>query len=268
MFFSRDCRRTKVLLWDVAVGSAADSDKARAEAHLAHCEACRAELESYRNTAILIASYRQQPVPVSHLGWRDVERRVSADPTKSIGWARRPSSAVALQFGLGGGALAVTTLLVMLVMQANMNPSTAHSGSSAAESPGIAGVTHSDSGGLTGAETAGVNSMLSTSLVQIPKFPEGAAGTLRSARPQTGHSAVRLANLAPIVRSKPSTRPQSAGTDDELDGAGQRQALRPEYVLASASSGSEDDQNRRYVIDVVSPSSSSSTDASEESHPW
>ena len=83
MFFTSDCRQVRDLLWDLASDTVIGSDRERVEAHVARCETCRTELEAYRNTISLMAEFKQDPLPESRLGWRDVERRVIAQGSGS-----------------------------------------------------------------------------------------------------------------------------------------------------------------------------------------
>jgi hypothetical protein len=266
MFFTSDCRRVRDLLWDLASGTVSGGEGERAEAHVAGCEACRNELESYRNTISLMAEYKHDAVPQSQLGWRDVERRVASQRSDSVGWAKRPL----MQFAMGGGSLALATAFVMFVMQANMNPPGVRAPANSVQSQGKAAVGAGNDvvSAPRPVDFSAMTGMLA--IMQMPPVDDSSVTAIKTAQPHGGHALfAHIGAVNPTPRRSASSAPQTAGNDVNIDGGSPVQALRPDYVLASASSGNDDDQNRRYVIDVVSNSgSSAAAEGSEESHPW
>ena len=260
MLFSSECRQVRNLLWDLASGTISGSERERAEAHVARCGTCRIELESYRKTISMMGEYKRDAVPASQLGWRDFQHRVASQGCDARGWTQRPL----IQFAMGGGSLALATALVMFVMQANTNPPGAKT------SPAIVKEVPADSVAAPGSgdflAMVGVPSM--TAMPSVPDVPEA---PLRSAQPHVHRGPGRVFSNATNL-TKAASAPQLTANDTiavNVDGGGPVQPLRPEYVLASASSGNDEDQNRHYVIDVVSNTrTSGGSEVSEESHPW
>jgi hypothetical protein len=259
MFFTSDCRQVRNLLWDLASGALTGSDCEHAEAHLARCAACRSEYESYRKTISLMSEYKRDAVPASRLGWRDVERRVASQGSGARSWAKRP----VFQIAMGGGSLALATLFVMSVMQANMNPVVVNSPVQ------IAKVSPNDSVSAPGPVDFPVMAGM-PALMEMPRVNDPSVTPIRSASPRAERALKRVSRIVRNNRTS-SSEPQVVSNDASavnVDGGSPVPRLSPQYVLASASSGNDDDQNRHYVMDVVSTSRSSGSDSAEESHPW
>lgn len=262
MFFTSDCSQVRKLLWELASGTVTGSVYEHAEAHLARCEACRSELDSYQNTISLMTGYKRDAVPVSRLGWRDIERRVASQESGARGWTKP----LMMRLAMGGGSLALATVFVMFVMQVNMNPRGVHTPLSITQPNG----NDSPTDLVSAPEPVDFHAMAGMlAFTEMPPIDDAAIAPLRPAPPHVGYRLVVRSGSAPSNARGPSSALLVAANEMNVDGGSPVQPLRPDYVLASASSGNDDDQNRRYIIDVVAASGpSSASDGSEESHPW
>lgn len=105
----------KLLAW-YANGTLTESETARVEVHLAHCEECRADLAAERAIGGGIAG---QSLDVEH-GWADMQRRIAAAsaPRRPAWYARR------VPVGWVLGMQAAAAALIVVVFLPGRTPST------------------------------------------------------------------------------------------------------------------------------------------------
>ncbi len=108
-----DCRQWRESLGAYALGQLADEDRARVEAHLQGCPACKAESESLTAVAQLLphadpAHFGPAPQPPAELG-----RRIAAT-IGSEQKAKRRQRRLRFGFGLGGAAAAAATAVLAI----------------------------------------------------------------------------------------------------------------------------------------------------------
>ncbi len=282
MLFANECGAVRDLLWDLAAGNLSKTDQERANLHLSACKNCSADLEEYRNAISLMGIYKSQAVPASLLSWRDFENRVATAPFGVRSVSNKLTGAFRfapmLRLMAGGGILAVGALAIFIVIQ-NHNIS---AGLDDSNRP-LLNVTKNPRVHFPVLDNFGsdIDSLAGTvdESIKLPGNDVADIPHVRSAQPQKlSLASARVSASASVSVRSTSSRRASAGrmsassvqiatADVNVDGDTPRQVLRPDYVMASASSGNDYEQNRHYEIDVVS-SSSGGSDASEETHPW
>ena len=159
----------------------------------------------------------------------------------------------------------LATVFVMFVMQANMNPTHISSPS------GVEKLVAEQPGKKLDSKSESVDFPAEAGMLAVMAMPAVSDSSNIEARPTPAHDDRRLvhSNLRLATTRIITSSPQAPANDVNVDGGSPVQPLRPEYVMASASSGNDEDQNHRYVIDTVSNSRASSvSEGSEESHPW
>ena len=78
--FIHNCKRIEPLLWQYAGGQLKPDQKARVNAHLAHCAACQTRLQTIARIGQGLETLRQAPVPATQSSWADVQARLAAIP--------------------------------------------------------------------------------------------------------------------------------------------------------------------------------------------
>jgi len=259
------CRAVKNQLWEFEGGSLLEARSNEIRSHLACCEACRQHAAVVQNLHAGLHSMRTQEIPESVLGWRDLASRVVRVS------ARRPQ--VSLR-AIGGGAVALAVCASAMFMFLNARienaASTApgvHLGKLKLPSPGdpfkVAG------GDVALAVPEDERSLSQSGISDLQPGMNLTAQGLRTAPPRPSLTSNRRANIRLASNRVKSSRSQVVADETEYpDGGAPRQALRSDYVLQSASSGNDEEQNRRYVIDVVSNRTVASTEGTEDLHPW
>ncbi len=244
-----ECSEVRKSLWDYAGGGLSDSERKSIAAHITTCDKCAEELAGYSVARNLITNYRSVSQPESRLGWRDLEHKLTAQPARTSVW-----SISGLRFGLGAGVLAATAAVLFFTAQNSRLPN-----HQALINQGQAKVAVPDTlkaDGVPSGTEASDRSLAKESdhgpTVPGIKYATPSYLVTSARRSKAPHPA-----LAHNVKSAPSA------TDEDQDGT--RVAMN-DYVLASASNGSDEDQSRRYVIDLVA--SASATEVAEEAHPW
>src|SRR4051794_5507141 len=106
-----DCRAVSDLLWNYTAHRLGEDDVERVERHLAACDLCRAEVQSYRQTVEALTAMRSGPVLESRRGWHELQTRLSAP-------SRRPLLALprwGLPVATWGSALAAAALAILII---------------------------------------------------------------------------------------------------------------------------------------------------------
>lgn len=272
MFFTSECSSINKLLWEYTDGSLAQSDLEHVEAHLRGCEACRREAESYRQTVALMSQFRQEAVPVSRKGWRDLEARLDAA-------SRTPRRSLIPTLVWSGGLVAAATLLLLFVTPGSR---LMHPNSTVQVTPGPVAIepTHSHSaaphhGQPSEVATAGDpdTSPLATDRMDggMETSSHGFPNPLiHRSRPPMGRFASNRHTALTVIGPRPHNLPPARDTASNLnvDGGTPQEVRRADYVLPPAASSDDDHVN---VIDTVASSSSgtsSGSDGTEEQHPW
>lgn len=246
-----ECSQVRKSLWDYAGGGLNDSERKSIAVHITTCDKCAEELAGYSAARNLITNYRSVSPPESRLGWRDLERKLTAQPARtSMG------SLLGLRFSLGAGVLAATAAVLFFTAQNSKLPN--HQG---LINQGQAQVAVPDTLKMDGAPNGAESAEHSMALAKETNRGPSAPGIKHNAPSYliatSRRSKAPHAILAHNVKLTPSA--------SEEDQDGTRVAMN-DYVLASASNGSDEDQSRRYVIDLVA--SASATEVAEEAHPW
>lgn len=111
------CRELEVALSLRAAGGLDAADRARLEAHLADCPACRAE--AVRDEALLDLARLPPPTPLEHRALADLPARVAADLRPEAATLRAPASlragrrlAAGLLVAVGIAALALAPIMI------------------------------------------------------------------------------------------------------------------------------------------------------------
>ena len=261
-----ECRTVQNQIWELEGGSLSEARVNEIRSHIASCEACREHAAAVHTMRSGLHGMRTQALPASMLGWRDLANRV-----ENVSMRRQRVSFRAI----GGGTLALAACASAVFMFINTRTDlTLGSAAPGAHLGKLKLPAAGDPFKVAGGDVALAVPEDERSLSQsgISDLQTGANFTgpgLRSAPPRPSLSGTRRANIRLA-----SNRSQATGTpvpteDSEYpDGGAPRQALHSDYVLQSASSGNDEEQNRRYVIDVVSSRTTGATEGTEDLHPW
>lgn len=273
-----ECDAVSELLWNYAANRLSEAQTLHVESHILTCSSCRKEMEGYRAAVSALTGLKQSPVPESRANWRDLQARLTAQPTRrplfSFNSWRVPS--------LAWGSLAVASVLGVFFFGRPLDQSLvahqpSHSGVSldgARHSPDIASGDSSD----TGYDEIMDNELDSAPLTDKSQNRTAAPRNRTLSGHHSSHSAIHWvsasyrsdARTARTVR-RSSVKPaldydavdggrSSAGTDNE------------NFVLTPVTSALESETPSNYVIGSVSttvrPVSSSYDSDATEAHGW
>ena len=105
----RECRVVTRMFWDYALRRLSESETDRVEIHIARCDKCRKELQTYRITAGLLNRGRKEPEPESQATWHALRtqlQHVQKEKPLEIPQPARKASAVPLWAGtIAAGAV-------------------------------------------------------------------------------------------------------------------------------------------------------------------
>lgn len=109
----RECETIADLLWNYTQGRLPEESAVQVESHLSRCAACRVEREEYRQTASLVADYRQQSVPESQTDWRALRSRLET-LSAPVETQKMTAGGRIGTFAWGGMALAAACVLLAM----------------------------------------------------------------------------------------------------------------------------------------------------------
>jgi Putative zinc-finger len=259
-----ECRAVQNQLWDLNSGSLPEDRQKQIRSHVEGCAACQQQLQAIAQTMSALDAARHGSIPESRLGWHDLARRI-----ESPGLRRRPALRM-LPVGAGLGAAVLCAAAGLLFINIKADRAGLPEPIQKSSQP------HQKSGGFGGLSaevatnsTEDEKSLLSSGIADLQTGGAVAGPALRMAPPASGRARAVRPGLRLASHSGSYIRPASAADEAEYpDGDSPRQNLRSDYVLQSASSGNDEEQNRRYVIDVVSTRTIASTEGTEDVHPW
>jgi hypothetical protein len=267
MFFlnKNKCCLVRESLWDYTTGCLNTIERDTIDKHLSSCSACQKEYQAYTLTTALVSQVRNQSVPESRLSWRDVESRILLSPKQKASWLRPE-----LKLFAGAGTLAAATMVIMLTMQSVTLHGPLHSINTG---PKVAGMRPTDNRGAVAANPE-VDTFPDEADMEMlagsGDHPLASTGSLRHATPRmTAGSRVATMHTRPAPSGVMPSVAVVANSEENVDGGSARVAVNHDYVLPPASSGNDEERNRRYVIDVVANTSrGDNADGGEEAHPW
>ena len=261
-----ECRAVQNQLWDLTSGSLPEERQRALRSHLESCAACHEAYESICMVQAGIRATRERSLPSSQLGWHDLTSRIERrEPAARPGLRMR-----SVTFGAGAAALCACAGLLFIHFKTSSLESAEPMRASAGLHRAIPGDPFRATSGDIALNSQDDEKTLSKSGIDDLQPGAGLVGpALRTAPPRAAlvksgkRAGLRLAANASASRGTSSTDDQNYP-----DGGTPHQNLRSDYVLQSASSGNDEDQNRRYVIDVVSTRTIASTEGAEDLHPW
>ncbi len=107
--FIHNCKRIEPLLWQYAGEQLKPDQKARVNAHLAHCAACQTQLQTIARIGQGLEMLRHAHVPATQTNWSDAQARLAAIPVTPQPAPMR--KAVPYRVLMGAGSVAAMALL-------------------------------------------------------------------------------------------------------------------------------------------------------------
>jgi hypothetical protein len=118
MFKKIECRRVAPLLWEYVSQNLQVDEAMRVAAHVARCEVCRREVEGYRQAVAQVTAYRTEDRPNSRTSWEALRGRIEQENAG----ARQPvAPRTALRLAWVPAAVALIVVL-MVALAPGRNP--------------------------------------------------------------------------------------------------------------------------------------------------
>jgi hypothetical protein len=118
MFKKIECRRVAPLLWEYVSQNLPMDEVTSVAAHVDGCDACRREVESYRQVVAQVTAYRTDDKPEPRTSWQALRGRIEQETTS----ARKPvAPRTALRLAWVPAAIALIVVL-MVALAPGRNP--------------------------------------------------------------------------------------------------------------------------------------------------